>query len=1082
MGDELVVRVLGPVRMRTGDGTEAELRGHAAHLLAWLALHPGRAWTADDLAGRLWPDGPPPTARTALQGHVSKLRRMLGDASAVQIQTVPGGYVLRAEGAGDTPGGHDGRLAGAAGSPIDAHRFAALCTQAADERSEGRARLAVGLLDDALALWTGDALADLRRDHALAASADLLDDQRRDAEDALADALVAAGETDRALALLGRLIDQDPLRERRWALLMIALTRAGRQTDALRAYRRAAAVLVERTGLDPGHELRRLETAILLQDPSLDAARWQPAPGSAPSPLTAVVGRDAERAAVVARLAQARVVTIVGPGGVGKTTLGVDVGVAAADTFADGVVVVDLGPAGPADVGAAVAAAVAAPPPGEGGGGDEDDPLARAVAVLARREVLVVLDGCEHVRDEAAQAALALLQASPGLRVLATSQVPLGMASEAVVGLEPLAVPPPGADAAAVQRSAAAELLTRRLDEQGCPVAGDDDWRHAGAIVRALDGLPLAIEIAAAAARTEPLGDLAGRLAADTSTLLDAEPPVGAGRRRLGTALDAAVGRLGPQDARLYALLSTFPGGFDTAAAAAVADLDEASARTLTAHLVDSSLVVHDGPSRRRLRLLQPVRAHAAARLDPQDAAAAHERLVRWCLALAAELDRTVHSPAQAEVVERFVAELPTFRLVLRRLVDDGDIARAAVLFEGMVTSWGDSTASTEALVWADELLPHAHRLPPGPRAHLEVAVVHCQYAFELMAAKLDLAEQALRRAERAGDPFAIAAAQVQVAIGLGWRNTDLDRAASLIDTARTGMVELGELHWAAVALEFRGLLALRRLDIATGIATLEEAAAEHRAIGGAGDVAHALTFIGYARRAVGDLSGARRAFDEARRVLGPVRVATWLRATVGAGHAALALGDIPAASEAFRAAHDRAVEVGDHRIVGTALVGLAAIARQEAAHDRCVALLTAASDRALSGGDPTDAVTAAGMLAEMLVAQGADDEAAVVLGATDLVHDEVGVRVDFGLAHDLGPVRATVAERLGQDRLADLSGDGRVIGLAAAVRRAGERLLGDEGAAVPIGATVASGATAPTVATLPRSTARSTSSTTRRG
>ncbi len=1039
MAEGLVIRVLGPVRVRTGDGTEAELRGHAAHLLAWLALHPGRAWAADDLAGRLWPDGPPPTARTALQGHVSKLRRTLGAASPVQIQTVAGGYVLRADGTADGT---------AASSPIDAHRFAALCAEAAAERSEGRARPAVALLDDALALWTGGALADLRGDPALATSADVLDDQRLDAEDALADTLVAAGETDRALALLGRLIDHDPLRERRWALLMIALTRAGRQTDALRAYRRAASVLVERTGLDPGHELRRLETAILLQDPSLDAARWQPAPGSAPSPLTVVVGRDSDRATVVARLAAARVVTVVGPGGVGKTTLGVDVGVAAADTFADGVVVVDLGPGGPADVGAAVAAAVGAPLPGDVGEGD-DDPLARAVAVLARREVLVVLDGCEHVRDEAARATLALLQAGPGLRVLATSQVPLGVAGEAVVGLEPLAVPPDGADPAAVRRSTAAELLTRRLDEQGCPVTGDDDWRHAGAIVRALDGLPLAIEVAAAAARSEPLADLARRLTVDSSTLLEAEPPVGAGRRRLGATLDAAVDRLDPEAARFYALLSTFPGGFDSAGAAAVAGVDEASARALTAHLAESSLVVHSGPDRRRMRLLQPVRAHAAARLDAQDAAAARERLVTWCLAVAADLDDTVHSPSEAQVIERFVADLPTFRVMLRRLVDDGDIARAAVLFENMVTCWGDSPAGPEALVWGDELLPHAHRLPPGPRARLEVAVVHCQYAFELMAAKLDLAEQALERARLAGDPFATAAAQVQVAIGLGWRNTDLDRAESLIDAARGGMAALGEAHWAAVALEFRGLLALRRLDIATGIATLEEAAAEHRIIGAAGDVAHALTFIGYARRAVGDLSGARRAFEEARRVLGSVRVATWLRATVGAGHAALALGDIPAAGEAFRSAHDRAVEVGDHRIVGTALVGLAAVARQESAPDRSVALLTAASERALSGGDPTDAVAAAGMLAEMLVARGADDEAAVVLGATDLVDEEVGVRVDFGLAHDLGPVRARLAERLGADRLADLGGDGRVIGLAAAVHRAGEHLLADEGVAV---------------------------------
>lgn len=1036
MADGLVIRLLGPVRVRTGDGTEAGLRGHAAHLLAWLALHPGRAWAADDLAARLWPGGPPPTARTALQGHVSKLRRMLGATSAVQIRTVGGGYVLRA---GDTSEG------ATASSPVDAHRFAALCTLAADERSEGRVRPAIALLDDALALWTGDALADLRDDPGLAAAADMLDDQRLDAEDALADALVAARETDRALALLGRLLDHDPLREHRWALLMIALTRAGRQSDALRAYRRAAAVLVERTGLDPGHELRRLETAILLQDPSLDAARWWPAPGSAPSPLTVVVGRDRERASVVSRLATARVVTIVGPGGVGKTTLGVDVGVAAADTFADGVVVVELGPGGSADVGAEVATAVGAPPPGDGPGGD-DDPLARAVAVLARREVLVVLDGCEHVRNEAAQATLALLRAGPGLRVLATSQVPLGVAGEAVVGLEPLAVPVEGADPAGVRRSAAAELLTRRLDEQGRPVAVDDDWRHAGAIVRALDGLPLAIEVVAAAARTEPLADLARRLAADTSPLLDAEPPVGAGLRPLGATLDAAVDQLDPVAARFYALLSIFPGHFDVAGTAAVAGMDEAPARALMARLAESSLLADSGPGRRRMRLLQPVRAHAAGRLAAEDAAAARERLVTWCLALAAELDATVHSPAQPAVIERFVAELPTFRAVLRRLVDDGDIARAAVLFEHMVTSWGDSPAGPEALVWADELLPHAHRLAPGPRARLEVAVVHCQYAFELMAARLDLAEQALRRAEQAGDRFASAAARVQVGIGLGWRNTDLDRAASLIDSARADMADLGEAHWAAVALEFRGLLALRRLDIAAGIATLEEAAAEHRAIGAAGDVAHALTFIGYARRAVGDQSGARRAFEEARRVLGPVRVATWLRASVGAGHAALALGDVPAAGEAFRSAHDRAVGVGDHRIVGTALVGLAGIAVREGAVDRAVALLVAASDRALSGGDPTDAVTAAGMLAEMLVARGADDEAAVVLGATDLVDDEVGVRVDFGLAHDLGPVRARVAERLGPDRLADLGRDGRVIGLAGAVRRAGEHLLAEEG------------------------------------
>lgn len=1036
MRDGLEVGLLGPLVVDPGgqgDG-EQHLRGHAATLLAWLALHPERAWSADDLARRLWPDGPPATFRTAIQGHVSRLRKAL-DGAAVRIETVPRGYRLR------TRAGNGDRVDGGTCSPVDTHRFRALCERAGVERA-GDARRAIDLLTRALALWRGDALAGLRRDPALRTEAEALDDERRDAEDALADALVGAGETDRALALLGRLLNDDPLRERRWALLMIALTRAGRQTAALRAYRRAAAVLADRTGLEPGPELRRVETAILLQDPSLDAARWQPAPGCAPTPLAGVVGRDAARASVVARLATSRVVTLVGPGGVGKTTLAVDIGAAAGDTFADGAVVVELGPAGPADVGAATAAAVVAPPPGTGGA-DGDDPLGRAVAVLAGREVLVVLDGCEHVRAEAACAAVELLRAGPGIKVLATSQVPLGVAGEAVVALDPLEVPPERSDADTARRSPAAELLARRLDDLACPLRDDESWRHAAAIVRALDGLPLAIEIAATAARTEPLAALARRLSADASSLLDAEPPAGAGRRRLGTTLDAAVARLDAEAARVYAHLSVFPAGCAAPAAAAVAGIAERAAASAITRLADASLVALD-PDRRRARLLQPVRAHAATLLDAGDTVAAHRRLVAWCLAEATDLDRELHSPAEAAAVARFMAELPTFRTVLRRLVDGGDAEGAARLFERLSVTWVRSPATQEAQAWGDELLDHAGRLPDGVRARLGVAVVHCQYAFEMMTARLDLAEESLERAQATGDRVTAAMAQTQVAIGLGWRGTDLDRAARLLDDARATLVDHREPYWAAVVQEVRGLLALRRLDVAAGIALLDEAAAEHRVHGGPGDVGHALTFIGYGRRAVGDLSGAQRAFDEARHALGEVQVRTWLRATVGAAHAALALGDLGAATEAFRAAHDRAVEIGDHRIVGTALVGLAAIARAESDTDRCVALLAAATERALAGGDPTDAVTAAAVLGEMLVTGGAADEAAVLVGASDLVEDELGVRVDFGLARDLGPVREAVERRLGPARAADLAADGRVIGLAASVRRAAERLLGE--------------------------------------
>lgn len=1020
-----MVGVLGPVCVWDAAGHDTVVRGHAAHLLALLALHPGRTMPVEDLVRRLWPAGAPPTARTALQGHVSRLRRLLPAAGPVRIETVPGGYVLRA----DEGGGP---------AAIDLDHARACVDRAAAARVAGQPADAARDLAAALAAWRGPALSNLRGDDpALAAEAAALDDERRSAEDALADALIAAGEVDRALALLGRLVNDEPLRERRWALLMTALTRAGRQTDALRAYRQAAAVLADRTGLEPGAELRRLETAILLQDPALSAARWQPAPGSRPAPLAPLVGRDDARATVLARLASHRVVSIVGPGGVGKTALAIDAASLVGDDLADGVVVLDLEATGGDGVATALAAAIGAPAT-EGG-----DPLARAVELVAGREALIVLDGCEQGRAEAAAAAVALLRAAPRLRLLATGPAPLGVAGEAVVCVAPLPPPPAGAGTDEVRRSPAVALLARRLEEQGVPVA-DGDWAAVGAIATALDGLPLALEIAAAAARTEPLEALARRFADDTSAVLAVAPPAGAGCRPLGAALDAAVARLAPRARRLYPVLSVFPGSFDADAAAGAAGLDGRAASAALRQLSEASLVQREAGGH-RYRLLQPVRAHAAARLGDEDGRAVHDRLAAWCATLAADLEVAVRGPGQAAAVQRFISELPTIRSVLRRLLDDGDVERAALLFEELVLCWVDSPASPESLVWAEELLEHADRLEPGPRARLEVAAIHAQYAFELIAARLDLAEKALRRAEEAGDRFALAAAQVQVAIGLGWRNTDLDRAAALVDAARGGMEDIGEQHWAAIVLEIRGLLALRRLDISDGIAILERAAAEHRSHGRPTDVAHALTFIGYARRAVGDLSGARRAFDEAARALVGIRVGTWLRAKVGSAHAALALGDTAGAADGFRAAHDRAVEIGDRRIVSTALAGLAATARADGDDDRAVALLRAAADAALGGGDPSDAVGAAGILGEMLLDRGAVEEAAVLLGAADVVQDEVAVRVDFGLVHDLGPLRAHLIEQLGAERTSDLAGDGRVIGVQAAVRRAAERLLGSD-------------------------------------
>ena len=842
-------------------------------------------------------------------------------------------------------------MARARAAPIDLDEARACVDRAAAARAAGRPAEAAAALTAAVGLWRGPALSDLRDgDPALGAEAAAIDDERRAAEDALADALTADGELDRALALLGRLVNEEPLRERRWALLMTALTRAGRQTDALRAYRQAAAVLADRTGLEPGYELRGLETAILLQDPSLDAARWQPAPGSRPAPLAPLTGRDEERTAVAARLAGHRVVSITGPGGVGKTALAVDVADSVADRFPDGVVVVDLTAAGGDGLPTALAAAVGAPAI-EGG-----DPLSRAIELVARREVLIVLDGCEQALDEAADMAVALLRAAPQLRLLATGPAPLGVAGEAVVPLAPLSLPPAGARPTERRDAPAVALLVRRLDEQGVPVAdGDED--AVVAIAAALDGLPLALEVAAAAARTEPLHALARRLTDDSSAVLDADPPAGAGGRPLRAALDAAVTRLPAPARRLYHVLSVFPGSFDAAGAAGAAGVDEAAAATGLRVLADASLVQRE-PGGHRYRLLQPVRAHAAARLGDDEEREAHERLATWCAALAAELHVEVRGPGQVAAVERFVAELPTIRSVLRRLLDAADITRAAELFEDLVLCWVDSPASPETLQWADEMLGHADRLEPGPRARLEVAAIHAQYAFELIAAKLDLAEKALRRAEEAGDPFAVAAAQVQVAIGLGWRNIDLDRA---VRPRRRLPGRDDRDRRAALGGD-------RPRDPGPGRLAPPRHPRRHRHPRGSGGRAPAAR-TAHRRRPRPDVHRLR----PARRGRS-VRCATGVRrggprprrhpgGDLAAGHGRapptprLALGDVAGATELFRAAHDRAVEIGDRRIVSTALAGLAGVARAEGDDDRGVALLLATTDAALGGGDPSDAV-----------------------------------------------------------------------------------------------------------------------------
>jgi DNA-binding SARP family transcriptional activator len=1006
----VAIRLLGPVRLVTAARAEVGPRGHGARLLAWLALRAGRAWAADDLVDRLWPSGPPPTARTALQGQVAKLRRALTDVDGAAIETVGSAYVLRVD---------DDR--------VDAHRFDALVAVARSALDEDRPRDAVRDLSAAFDLWSGPALANVRDDPALAVEAAALDARRADAQDDLASALVAAGDTKAAIDVLERLVVDDPLREPRWGRLMVALHRDGRQTDALRAFQRASAALAEQAGLEPGRELRRLEQAILVQDPDLDARRsWSSA--ALPAPLVRLVGRDRERGEIRARLRSSRLVTVLGPGGVGKTSVALDVAAGLAPSLPDGAVVVDLvGAAEPSEVGDVLATIVGVSETVEG------DPLQQAVAALAGRQLLVVLDSCEHVVTEAARVAVELLRSSPTVRVLATSQERLRVVGEAIVTLEPLDVPDEGASRAEAERSASCLLLAQRLEALGRPPASDDDWRAVAAVARGAGGLPLVLEVAAAWAGAERMDVVASRLSGDD--VLVADPPVGAGRRALGVALDAAVARLTAEGRRTYAAASVFPAWFGTAAAAAAAGLDRTAARAALTGMHDVSLATADPVDPDRFRLLPPVRQHAALLLDAGDGREAALRgMTGWCLATAAEIEADAGGPRQPLAVHRFTAELPTLRTALRRALDDGRATEAAVLFERLSACWASSPAAPEAAHWGAELLTHADDLPAADRVRLQVEVMMAADTFEKTASHLAEAERAVLAADAAGDPVAGIGARLVTAIGLGWRGIDLDRASDLIDQARDAALAHGQGFWAAEALARRGLLAMRRLDLPTAITQLEEALAEHQAVGTPVGAARTLLFLGFARRWVGDLDGARRAFAEARRMLREGRVTTWLRATVGLAQTELAAGDLDAAEAAFRAAHARASDVGDQRAARAALAGLAATARYRHDDGRAVSLLLSAARHALGGDDRADAASAATGLADVLGEQGHDDLAALLLGAASLVPPEPGVRLDGASAVDAAGLARRLADRLGAAELARLQADGRMLGLEAAL------------------------------------------------
>ncbi|MEU5599339.1 BTAD domain-containing putative transcriptional regulator [Streptomyces sp. NPDC020298] len=545
---------------RTTAGEPLELGGARLRSVLGLLLEDvGKVVSTERLIDEVYGDEPPASAANALQSQISRLRRRLG----VTIESLPHGYRLDVD-----------------PDDIDAHRFERLARQGREALAHGDHRGAAALLREALALWRGPAQTQ---------AAVRLEELRLAALEDRIEADLALGESDALVPELGQLVAEYPLREQLCGLLMRALHAGGRRAEALTVYEKTRATLAEELGTDPSAGLSRLHQELLRSD----GAPGGITPRGVPGQFTSFVGRDQELHRIRELVASARLVTLIGPGGVGKTRLAVE---AAGREHADDVCFVELAPLEDGgQIHAAVLTALGLRPGADGGRGPEE----RLVTALAERRLLLILDNCEHVVEDTARLARRLLGACPGVRILCTGREALGLTGEALCPLSPL------------ERRSAVQLFTDRaaavspgfaLDAER---AGVVEW-----ICTALDGLPLALELAAARLRTLSVQDIAARLDDRFKLLSRGDRTADPRHRTLRSVVEWSWDLLDADERALARRLTVFAGGATLAAAEAVCGLTDTE--QLLDSLVGKSLAeTRDG----RVTMFETVRAFCAERL-----------------------------------------------------------------------------------------------------------------------------------------------------------------------------------------------------------------------------------------------------------------------------------------------------------------------------------------------------------------------------------------------------------------------------------------------------------------------------------
>jgi predicted ATPase/DNA-binding SARP family transcriptional activator len=718
------VGVLGPLRIER-DGREVAVGGGRLRaLLARLALDGGRPVTSGALVDAVWDTELPADHVHSLQSLVSRLRRALGDAE--RVAQVPGGYVLTAE--------------------VDAQRFETLVGEARGASdAERRSRLLAG----ALGLWRGPALADLGDYRFASAAAARLEDLRLAALADHAEAELALGRGAALVSELEALCAAHPLHERLAAQLLGALYAAGRQADALAAYERVRTRLMDELGVSPSSELQAAHLALLKGEtaaparPSARASRT-----NLPAPVTSFVGREREIAHIGELLERSRLVTLVGPGGAGKTRLAREAVAGWVDRVADGAWMVELAP---------VTAEVEVVPAILGALGVRDaalsdnplvgrDTLERLLDILADRQAILLLDNCEHLITTVAELAEKLLGACPRLRIVATSREALAIEGESIAPVPPLGMPATGVTAEQALQHPAIRLFADRAAAALPGFAVDD--ASAGAVIeicRRLDGLPLALELAAARLRSLPLDELAERLD-DRFRLLTGGSRTALPRHRtLRAVVDWSWELLTEHERTLVRRLAVFPAGATVESAAAVGgEFDDLVA------LVDRSLLqLVPGRTPVRYRMLETIREYGHEKLsEAGELESTRDAHARYFAALAEGAEPRLRRAGQKEWFARLDDERENILAALRHLGDSGDARATLRLAVSLLWFWLLTGSQAESMAWLNFALE-----VPGdadPADQVIASAVRMFEAFEsvtdrdeLRALMLDLLDRA---------------------------------------------------------------------------------------------------------------------------------------------------------------------------------------------------------------------------------------------------------------------------------------------------------------------------------------------------